>query len=69
MAEQRPAATDEDRADDELILVDQAVLRELRNDRAAAEEDHVFARLVFQSLDLVPVEFVKNAGILPRRVL
>src|SRR5690348_8392939 len=41
--EQRPAASEEDRADNHLILVDQPVLRQLRHDGAATEDDHVFA--------------------------
>lgn len=38
-AQQRPAASEDDRADDELILVDQTVLRELRHDGAATKDD------------------------------
>ena len=67
--EQRPAASEEDRTDNDLILVDQAVLRELRHDGAATKDNHVFAGPALHGLDLARVEFVKNAGILPRHTL
>jgi hypothetical protein len=67
--EQRPAVSEEDRTDHHLVLVDQAVLRELRHDGAATEDDHVFAGPAFHGLDLVRVEFVKDAGIPPRHIL
>src|SRR3954464_10556165 len=44
-AHQRAAAAEERGADDELVLVDQPVLRELRHDGPAAEDHDVLAGL------------------------
>jgi hypothetical protein len=49
--EQRPAAAEEDRANDELIFVDQPMPRELRYERAAPKDDSVFAGLPLEGLD------------------
>src|SRR4030095_3745488 len=62
-------ASKKDRGDDELILVDQTVLSELRHDGAASENHDVFAGLLLQGLDLARVELVEKAGIPPRDIL
>jgi len=67
--QQLPTAGQKDRADDELIFIDQSVLGELRYDGAATEDYHIFPGLAFHVLDLARIEFVNDAGIFPRRVL
>src|SRR5439155_16604141 len=59
-AQQRAAASEEERAGDELIFVDQTVLRELRSDGAAAEDHDVSTGLPFERLDRPPLEFVEQ---------
>ena len=54
------SASEEERAGDELIFVDQTVLRELRSDGAAAEDHDVSTGLPFERLDRPRLEFVEQ---------
>src|SRR6478609_3684776 len=63
--DQRAPTAQDERPHDELILVDQAVFGQLRHERAAAEDDHVFAGRLFVRAQLGRIEPGKESRILP----
>ena len=64
--EQPSAVAEEHRAHDELILIDETVLRQLRHDRSATEDHHVLAGPLLHGRDLVHVQLTDEASVVPR---
>src|SRR5207302_9504628 len=65
--EQPSAVTEEHRAHDELILIDETVLRQLRHDRSATEDHHVLAGPLLHGRALVHVQLTDEAEARMRR--
>src|SRR6476659_1740899 len=65
--EHRPALSENDRNDHELVLVDQARLRQGRDDAAASQDDHVFARSLLHLPDLRREVTLHDSSVVPVR--